>query len=110
MTGVQTCALPISARTDQERVWIADPFVPPASMSNAVRSAQRPPTASTPRKKTTEADLVRARREGSDPSQATQAPAPVAPPTEPTLPTVRDPVLDRGIDILKAVELLKAAR
>ena len=109
-TGV-TPDIFVAVREDEEKGWLADPFVPTAATTAA---AGRPDgaggtnTVSRPRRRLTEADLVRSRREGKANGQTNAAPgtgdspAPLPPPR-----LVRDPVLAHALDLLKGLSVIR---
>jgi hypothetical protein len=93
-------AIQVSAK--DERAWMVDPFKMPVVQ---VASATNAPSAP-PRRRITEADLVRRQREGftsDDPvGSATES-------EEPKKPLVRDPALARALDVLKALAIVRPA-
>jgi hypothetical protein len=101
----------VAVREEEEKAWIADPFGP---SSAATASSGRTDgtggtnTVSRPRRRLTEADLVRSRREGKSIGQTNTVPAagessaPIPPPK-----LVRDPVLARALDLLKGLSVIR---
>lgn len=88
-----------------EKAWWADPFRDLAAPSGAVGSAGAVPgpagTNRPPRRRINEADLVRARREGTNLSAITGSLV------EDDTAIVRDPALARALDLLKALAVVK---
>lgn len=89
----------VTSRTESERQWMVDPYASglPTNAPAGMRLG-----AGGGRRRTTEADLVRARRESNSPGVT-------APPSGgggDRGALIQDPVLARAIDLVKAVELL----
>jgi C-terminal processing protease CtpA/Prc len=103
-TGVQP-DIGVSVPEAEEQGWMEDPFgstgvAAPAGGASGTNSVAKP------RRRLTEADLVRARREGKSGTQGTNAvatPAPVTPPVR----VVRDPSLARALDLLKGLSVIR---
>jgi hypothetical protein len=104
----------------EERVYFADPFkeVPAparllasfgATATGAAAGTNRPPRA-----RTTEADLIRERKErpGADLEVPYLGPsvAPSGPDAERDRPVIRDPVLGRALDLIKGISAIRNSR
>ena len=108
-TGV-TPDIVVAVREEEERGWIADPFGAPsltASSVSRVDAAGGTNSVSRPRRRLTEADLVRSRREGkagaltNSTQSLLESSASVPPPK-----LVRDPALSRALDLLKGLSVI----
>jgi hypothetical protein len=89
----------------EEQAWFDDPYLLP---KGALAAGAATPVASTnsPRRRITEAELVRQQREGNPDEDL-----PVTRPREePVKPLVRDPVLARALDLLKGLAIVRPAR
>jgi hypothetical protein len=95
-TGL-TPDLPIATTAEEDRRYLADPYWE-AEPSTGLRPA-------TPRRRITEADLVRQRREGISLQQiVTNATSS----TGEAAPALRDPALVRALDMLKALTVVQS--
>jgi hypothetical protein len=99
----------VSVSPETERGFLADPYAPtplPVRTNLTASSAGGTNRPATRRARVTEADLVRARRDGV-PLDAeflsTREP-------EPEAPVLRDPVLARAVDLLKGLAVVRRAR
>lgn len=108
-TGV-TPDIAVTVREEEEKGWITDPFGPTSSVSSAASRAEGAGgtnVVSRARRRLTEADLVRSRREGktgaqtNSPQSLSESPASVSPPK-----LVRDPALARALDLLKGLSVI----
>ncbi len=108
-TGV-TPDIAVAVREEEEKGWIVDPFGPSPLMalaSSQTDGAVGTNAVSRPRRRLTEADLVRSRREGkigaptNSPQNLLESPAAVSPPK-----LVRDPALARALDLLKGLSVI----
>ena len=105
----------VTVDVEEERTYLADPFKELASPSvlaatpsstNIVANG----TNATRRRGLSEADLVRARREGTS-LEFTQFLADASPErTDPEKPVVRDPVLARALDLIKGLAVMRQFR
>ena len=105
----------VTVDVEEERTYLADPFKELASPSvlaatpsstNIVANG----TNATRRRGLSEADLVRARREGTS-LEFTQFLADASPErTDPERPLVRDPVLARALDLIKGLAVVRQFR
>jgi hypothetical protein len=89
-----------------EHIFLSDPYAV-LSKTTAVTNLTAMGTNRVPRRiRTTEADLVRARREGLSPDSEflSQREA------EPELPVIRDPALARAVDLLKGLAVVRRSR
>lgn len=105
-TGVQP-DIGVSVPEAEERGWMEDPFGGSGAMASSGGGASGTNSVAKPRRRLTEADLVRARREGKSGVQGTNSvstPAPVAPPVR----VVRDPSLARALDLLKGLSVIRS--
>jgi C-terminal processing protease CtpA/Prc len=104
-TGV-TPDIQVVVTPADERVYRRDPYAelskPTTSTSLTAAGTNRAPR----RIRTTEADLVRARREGLSPDSEflSQRAA------EPEVPVIRDPALARAVDLLKGLAVVRRSR
>lgn len=93
----------VKVSADAEKVYYEDPFaaVPRSGgrPGRAIAGLGEPPRS--------EAELLRSFREGLEPGAVE---APVVPPPEPVKPVLRDPVLARGIDLLKGLAVVQQFR
>jgi len=102
----------VAVRPDVELVYLEDPYAVPGGKGsllagNLSATNQTEDTNRTPRRtRLTEADLVRARREGTN----LDAGSPVARDAEPEKPLIRDPVLARAVDLLKGLAVVRQSR
>ncbi len=101
----------VAVKSDDEKAWFADPYKETSiasdlfaklngtSVTNATNHA---------RTRTTEADLMRLRKE--QPGVDLDLVTPTAPPDEaPEKPVVRDPVLGRALDLIKGISVIRQA-
>ncbi len=100
----------VDVRPEDEKVYFADPFKDPGmpgdlaatgnggAKSNGTGRAMR----------TTEADLIRERKERPGAELDYSAPAASARDSEPEKPVVRDPALGRALDLIKGIAALHA--
>jgi C-terminal processing protease CtpA/Prc len=102
----------VSVGPQEEREYMADPFKSPQSpnalFANANLSLTNQPgtTNRARRSRFNEAELVRERREGA----SLDGELSLARGNEPEKPVVRDPVLARGMDILKGLAVVRQSR
>lgn len=89
--------LPIATSAEDERQYLTDPFWDP-NPSGTNRAAA-------PRRRITEADLVRQRREGISLQQIITNATDTA---SGTMPALRDPALVRALDMLKALTVVQS--
>jgi hypothetical protein len=92
----------VSSRPEVERAYLADPFTPIVTRTNASNATNQIVSSVHIRKKLTEADLVRSRQV----TRETNAPQVTAMTPEPPRP-VRDPALARALDLLKALSIVR---
>lgn len=87
----------------EEKVYWNDPFalvtIAPASINSSAGATNR----ITRRVRTSEADLVRARKQGLDLDEESARPRE----PEPEAPVIRDPVLGRAVDLLKGLAVVR---
>lgn len=102
----------VEVSAEDESSYLKDPFKSPGRAGTSGKTDAASNQATNPAPRINEAELVRMRREGIDPEvpgseelRARKLPTP-APPA----PVVADPVLARGLDLLKALALLKQAK
>ena len=88
-----------------ERMFLNDPFAVVSKITTATNSTLTATNRPVRRTRTTEADLVRARREGL--SLDGDLPPQREPDTEPRL--IRDPALARAVDLLKGLAVVRRA-
>jgi Peptidase family S41 len=94
----------VNIRAEAERAYLADPFGIVSSATTAPSGTNQIAAAARPRRKLTEADLVRARQENRPLDAPTNLPvAAVEPPK-----VVRDPALARALDLLKGLSVIRA--
>jgi hypothetical protein len=96
-------AIPVEAA--EEQAWLENPYLPPKAAPAAGTPASVAST-NAPRRRITEAELVRQQREGN-PDEDLPA---TRPREEPAKPLVRDPVLARALDLLKGLAIVRPAR
>jgi hypothetical protein len=103
----------VPVRPDEERIYYSDPFkeiVLPqtlvAAFSGVPASATNRPT----RIRTTEADLIRERKERPGAELEGQAPTTSPADADSGKPVVHDPVLARALDLLKAISTMHTTR
>ncbi|MBC8003178.1 MAG: hypothetical protein H7X97_11390 [Opitutaceae bacterium] len=98
----------IEIRVDlqQERAYLEDPFKSPTE-ARAASTNQLAQTESM-RRRINEAELVRRQREGLNPDDETTLVT--APKTVTARPSIKDPVLARAIDVLKAIAVVQRVR
>ena len=101
----------VAVSPEDERNYLGDPYVsltktsaPAAglSLTNQPGGTNRPGR----RPRPSEADLVRARREGTNLDAETLS----SRPAEPEKPLIRDPALARSVDLIKALAVVRQAR
>lgn len=104
----------VAVGAEEEKVFWADPFKE-LQATNLVVSATAVGTNESAngtnrpsRRRVTEADLVRERREGA--SREPVATGTIAKVTEPETPVVRDPALARALDLLKGLAVVRQLR
>jgi hypothetical protein len=105
-TGVQP-DIAVSVPEAEERGWMEDPFGASGVAASAGGAAAGTNSVAKPRRRLTEADLVRARREGKSGGQGTNAVSTAAPVTPPVR-VVRDPSLARALDLLKGLSVIRS--
>lgn len=101
MRGVKP-DIEVAVSADDERIYLADPFkelLPELTVSNL--SSTNSANTNRIRRRISEADLVRARREGSNLDDLADKDG------EPEKPEVRDPVLARALDLLKGLAVVR---
>lgn len=102
----------VTVSESDERAYMADAYATPARSNSATNDATTATnitstTKYTPRRaRLTEADLVRARREGVRIDEDLKPQTEV----EPERPTIRDPALARAIDLLKGLAVVRRTR
>lgn len=89
-----------------ERAYWLDPFADPLAQMTATNGVAGTTNRVARRTRTSEADLVRARREGLGLDAEALAPREVAP--EP--PVILDPALARGVDVIKGLAVVRRVR
>lgn len=106
----------VSVSPETERAFFADAFVV-LPRSNAVAGAKlsltNQPEGTNPaarRGRMNEAELVREHRQAIDPGRDSNSGGPTARPAEPDKPAVNDPVLARGLDLLKGLAVVRQDR
>ncbi len=110
----------VAVGPSEERVYFTDPFkeVPvPAKLLASFGATATGATAGTnrtPRTRTTEADLIRGRKERPGAELEVPAPGPGGPPSglggDRDKPVIRDPVLGRALDLIKGIAALRNSR
>jgi hypothetical protein len=100
----------VSVSEPEEKAYLENPYKPASTVTSKAASSG-PSTASTstsrtPRHRLNEADLVRMQREGSDFADISSAGSA----TESDSAIVRDPVLARGLDLLKGLAVVHRTR
>lgn len=94
----------VSVRASDEKIFLQNPYA--ATTTNALAGFSATNGLLPFVDHTSEADLVRKRvKDGEDESDATNSPR-----AEPSQPVIRDPVLARAVDLLKALAILHPAR
>lgn len=95
----------VNIHAEAERAYLADPFgLASPSTNTPTGTNQLAAAAARPRRKLTEADLVRARQENRPLDAPTKVPAATVEPPK----LVRDPVLARALDLLKGLNVIRA--
>ena len=104
----------VAVSVEDEKAYLADPFKE-LQVTNLLASATAPGTNDPangtnrpPRRRVTEADLVRERREGA--SREPVLTGANAKAGEPETPAVRDPALARALDLLKGLAVVRQFR
>ncbi len=98
----------VTVPADAERAYLADPFAPIPATTNIAGGTNRLASTTKTQRRITEADLVRARKAG-EPEPDSDGPSATPAATSQPVATVRDPVLARGIDLLKGLRVLQSA-
>jgi hypothetical protein len=96
----------VSVNPAQERAYWLDPFADPLAQMTATNGAAGATNRVARRTRTTEADLVRARREGVRVDSEALSPREVGP----EQPVILDPALARGVDVLKGLAVVRRVR
>jgi hypothetical protein len=104
----------VAVRPEDEKAYYADPYKElPSTISFSTALMGTPPTTTTnrPRTRTSEADLIRERKErpGMELEGSTQADDNSSR-ADSDKPVVRDPVLGRALDLVKGIAALKQTR
>ena len=96
----------VAVNVTDEKLFLNDPYAVIAKATTLTNSAMTATNRITRRTRTTEADLVRARREGVnfDPDQPLQRDSEVE------KPVIRDPALARAVDLLKGLAVVRRPR
>lgn len=94
----------VTVRATDEKIFLQNPYAKMATNSSLSLSATNSMLPYVDH--TSEADLVRKRiKDGEDESDATNSPR-----VEPAQPVIRDPLLARAVDLLKALAILHPSR
>jgi hypothetical protein len=96
----------VSVNPAHERAYWLDPFADPVAQMTATNGTAGATNRVARRTRTTEADLVRARREGLGIDSEALTPREV----EPEQPVILDPALARGVDVLKGLAVVRRVR
>jgi len=96
----------VAVKLADERMFLEDPYALPGKSMTGTNSATAGTNRVTHRVRTTEADLVRARREGLN----FDAEQPMQRESETEKPVLRDPALARAVDLLKGLAVVRRAR
>lgn len=96
----------VTVTATDEKLFLNDPYAVISKATTLTNSASSATNRITRRPRTTEADLVRARREGVtfDPEQLLQREV------EPEPAVIRDPALARAVDLLKGLAVVRRSR
>lgn len=105
LSGV-TPDIQVTVTPAEERAYLNDPFKAIAKAAPGLTSSGSTTNRVIRRTRTTEADLVRARREGLNLEDET---IPSRDP-EPETPLIRDPALARAVDLLKGLAVVRRTR
>jgi hypothetical protein len=96
----------VSVNPTQERAYWLDPFADPLAQMTATNGVAGATNRVARRTRTSEADLVRARREGLGLDAEALTPREA----EPEQPVILDPALARGVDVLKGLAVVRRVR
>jgi hypothetical protein len=96
----------VSVNPAHERLYWSDPFADPLAQMTATNGVGGATNRVARRTRTSEADLVRARREGLGIDSEALTPQEV----EPEQPVILDPALARGVDVLKGLAVVRRVR
>jgi hypothetical protein len=99
----------VEVRPEDERIYFADPFKEAPSSNPMAATGNGSRTNATNRvMRTTEADLIRERKERPGADLEFSASTASARESEPEKPVVRDPALGRALDLIKGIAALRA--
>jgi hypothetical protein len=101
----------VEVSADAERIFYADAYANLSQatvQTNALPAEKNTPTNAAPRKRLSEADLVRARRESAAETGEVAESAAVTREDEPEPHVLRDPALARAVDLLKGLTIVRA--
>lgn len=101
----------VAVKPDEEKAWFEDPYKEaslPADLLAKLNGAASTNSTNHARTRTTEADLMRLRKEqpGVDLDYALPS---AAPDEQPEKPVIRDPVLGRALDLVKGISVIRQA-
>ena len=96
----------VAVTADDERDYMNDPYANPSKLMTATNVIASSTNRAPRRARLTEADLVRARREGVRLDEQLTPPQE----SEPEKPFIRDPALARAVDLLKGLAVVRRTR
>lgn len=100
----------VAVRPEDERAYFADPFKDLASLAvGANGNSTNKVNGTNHMTRTTEADLIRERKERPGMELEYSASSESARASEPEKPVVRDPVLGRALDLIKGISVIRQA-